>query len=441
MKRWLLALLLTGCAAPPAPAPPPAPPPSDALCPDHGVLATLCARHNPALVAVFRARKDFCEEHGQAASLCPIHHPERGGRPAVEVATDDGPADGLKLRMRTREIAAQAGLQTFVLHPQDFTPGVEAPARLVWDGTKLARPEARTGGVIRELKVELGARVAAGEPLAVLESAAVAADAGVVRAARGRVALAEAELERARRFGASGLAAERELRQAQQELEAARGELSAREASLELAGSGARSSGRVALVAPIAGVVTERLVSIGQVVEAGAPCFTIVDPSALWLELELAEPDAAQARAGLPVTFTREGVPGPPLRTTLAWLSPELDPRSRTVRARGALANPDGALRANALGTARVELAPAAPAWLVPAAAVQRQGGAEWIFLQRAPDLFEVRRVRSHAADGGLRRVEGALSDGDAVVTTGAFLLTTETRKDRLGAGCCDVEG
>ncbi len=439
-RAWLLLALAACPSSPPAPTARPAPA-ADALCADHGVLATLCAQHNPALAAVFRARGDFCDEHGQALTLCPIHHPERGGRPAVAVVTDDGPAEGLKLRLKTREIAAQAGLQTFLLHQQDFTPAVEAPARLVWDGTKVARPEARTAGVLRELKVEVGARVAQGDPLAILESASVAAEAGVVRASRGRVALAGAELDRVRRFGTAGLSAENELRRAQQELEAARGELSAREASLELAGSGARSSGRVALVAPIAGVVTERLASIGQVVAAGAPLFTIVDPSALWLELDLAERDAGAVREGLPVSFSRADVEGPPLRTTLAWLSPELDPRTRTVRARAALRNPDGTLRANALGRARVELGPPVPAWLVPTAAVQRQGAHEWLFLQRAPDLFEVRRVRSHPAGDGLRRVEGALADGDQVVTTGAFLLTTETRKDRIGAGCCDVEG
>jgi cobalt-zinc-cadmium efflux system membrane fusion protein len=74
---------------------------------------------------------------------------------------------------------------------------------------------------------------------------------------------------------------------------------------------------------------------------------------------------------------------------------------------------------------------------MVPRAAVQRAGTRDMVFVRLASDLFEVRRVRVGAASGELVEVEGALRAGDAVASTGSFLLKTETLRDSIGAGCC----
>jgi cobalt-zinc-cadmium efflux system membrane fusion protein len=62
------------------------------------------------------------------------------------------------------------------------------------------------------------------------------------------------------------------------------------------------------------------------------------------------------------------------------------------------------------------------------------------VFVRQSADTFVGRRVRVVARSGGTVRVSGAIKAGDLVVTTGSFLLKTETLKDSIGAGCCDVE-
>jgi cobalt-zinc-cadmium efflux system membrane fusion protein len=57
-----------------------------------------------------------------------------------------------------------------------------------------------------------------------------------------------------------------------------------------------------------------------------------------------------------------------------------------------------------------------------------------------AEDLFEARRVRPGWTDAEVIEVRGRVSPGAEVVTTGSFLLKTETLKESIGAGCCDVE-
>ncbi len=76
----------------------------------------------------------------------------------------------------------------------------------------------------------------------------------------------------------------------------------------------------------------------------------------------------------------------------------------------------------------------------MPAGAVQRAGDAWLVFVREEVDTYVARRVRVLARQGERVRVSGGVAAGDQVVTTGSFLLKTETLKDSIGAGCCDVE-
>src|SRR6187431_765083 len=76
---------------------------ADGMCAEHGVLEAVCPKCNPALTAVFQAKGDWCAEHGFPESFCPICHPERGGRPSADVSSsNDGPADGTKVRLKNK---------------------------------------------------------------------------------------------------------------------------------------------------------------------------------------------------------------------------------------------------------------------------------------------------------------------------------------------------
>ncbi len=150
-------------------------PAEGALCKEHGVLEALCTKHNPALIPVFQAKGDWCAEHGFPESICPICHPERGGRPPGDVAADGAPADGTKVRFKKKDTADLTGIATAKAIVRDNAGGVVATARLVYDATKLAHVNARSPGVVRALKVDVGASVKEGDALAIIDSAEVGA--------------------------------------------------------------------------------------------------------------------------------------------------------------------------------------------------------------------------------------------------------------------------
>ena len=110
------------------------------------------------------------------------------------------------------------------------------------------------------------------------------------------------------------------------------------------------------------------------------------------------------------------------------------------AKVRALLPNPGGVLRANMYARARIVDDGNARAVLVPKQAVQSAKGVELVFVQLAPDLYETRRVKTTPADHDMVALDSDVRPGERIVTTGSFQLKTETLKESIGVGCCEVE-
>jgi cobalt-zinc-cadmium efflux system membrane fusion protein len=292
--------------------------------------------------------------------------------------------------------------------------------------------------VVREIRADLGSRVVRGTPLAVLESSVVGEERSKLRAARARATVAEANHRRQRELNQRGVSPQREVDDAVREWEAAKAEVAAAEAALGMIGAADGEGGSYVLTAPIAGVVTRRTATVGTLVDLDDALFEIVDTATLWAEIDIPERDAPRVEPGRRVVMHVDGLPGREFHGTVEFVSPVIDRETRTAKARAAVANRDGALRANMYARARI-LDPRAAGVVVPRAAVQDARGVAIVFVQLAPDMYETRRVRSVPAANGMVAVSD-VRPNERVVTTGSFLLKTETLKESIGAGCCEVE-
>lgn len=411
---------------------------ADALCEEHGVLEAICTKCHPKLIAIFKAKGDYCQEHGLPLSVCPIHHPERGGRPVADVAADKAPPDGTKVRLKKAETARLAGLETAVAERRPGGARLEALASITYDATRWAQVNARAVGVVRAVKADVGAVVKVGATLAVIDSAGVGAERSRLQAASSRVAIAETNFKREQALQQQGLSAETSLLAAQQELAAARAEQVAASAALGVVGPSAGGSGYV-VTAPIAGVVTQRNLTIGHMVSPDDEVlFEIVDTRTMRAEIEVPETELRRVRVGQEVEITAEALPGLAFQGAIDYLAPEVSRQTRTVKARATLANPGGLLRANMFGRARIALAGTEESVLVPAMAVQHVDDVALIFVALAAGEYEARRVQLGGREGDRLEVLRGVAAGEAVVTTGSFLLKTETLKSSIGAGCCE---
>ncbi len=410
------------------------------LCREHGVLEPLCTKCNPALAPVFQAKGDWCPDHGFPKSVCPICYPERGGRPAVDVSADDAPADGTKVILKGKDTARLAGIETATALAGRGAAEIVAPVVIAYDAGRVAQVTARAPGVVRRVSADIGSFVPAGATLAVIESAAVSGDQSRMAAARSRVQSAQADYRREAELEKKGISARKEVQAAQQAAREASAELEALQASLR--GVGAGSGGRYIVKAPVSGVVTQRTVSLAGYVDTHAPLFEIVDTSAMWGEVAVAEAELGDVKAGMPVTIVMDGLGGREFRGTIANIAPIIDPQTRTAKARVRLPNTGGLLRANMYGKARIAVGGTRSSAVVPQGAVQRAKTVKLAFVRLKPDEFEARRVEvaPGARHGGMVEIASGVEPGEEIVVAGSFLLKTETLKDSIGAGCCEVE-
>ncbi len=422
----------------------PAPPPSnqeEGMCREHGVLEALCTKCNPKLAVVFQAKGDWCAEHGFPESICPQCHPERGGKPAVDVSIDEAPADGTLVILKSLEAARLAGIETTQALPAQGRAELTVPVVIAYDPTRVAQVNARSPGVIKRFHADIGTRVSAGDPLAEIESMAVTADQSKLAAAQARVRVTEENFRREAELEKRGISAKVEVLAADQAYREALAELNALKGSLKVVGA-AGSDGRYTLKAPFAGVVTRRSASLDEYVETQPSLFEIVDTSTMWAELALPERDLGRVRTGMPVVITLGALLGREFRGTITYIAPVVDPHTRTAQARVRLDNPEGLLRANMYGEARITVGGFQALSAVPRDAVQRAKSVNLVFVRLAENEFEARRVQMGPRSGSGETVQLAsgVQPGEEIVVAGSFFLKTETLGDAIGAGCCEVE-
>jgi cobalt-zinc-cadmium efflux system membrane fusion protein len=393
-------------------------------------------------VPVFKAKGDWCSEHGFPESFCPICKPG-GPVPDVGDARDEqaerATLEGRTVRFRSAEIEKSAGIETVRAEAGQATQAIECTARIAFDADTVADVRAIVPGIVRRVRVELGAAVKRGAPLFELESTRVGEIQGALSGARERVKTAEANLARQRELKDNEIASVRQVEVAEQELATAQNEARTAEAALRMAGAATSApSGRYTLSAPVAGSIVRRPVVVGLFATESESLATIADTSAMWALCDVPEADASRVALGQRVVVTVQGEDAAPAEGKLTWIAAEVDPRTRTVAARAEIPNSQGRLRANQFALARIETGVSRAAALVPRAAVQRVGEFEVVFVRAAAGVYEP-RVVERLGDGERVSVDGRVGAGDQVVTTGAVLLRTEIMPGSIGAGCCEV--
>lgn len=440
-----LSALAAGCSRD-APAPrPEAPARSGAstpgLCAGHGVLEAVCTKCNPALAPVFQAKGDWCAEHGLPESVCPLCHPERGGRPAVDVGDGgvEAPPEGTRVRFKSAESARLSGIITVAAAEDAAGAVLPVVGRIVPDAARMAMVNARVPGVLRSIDVDVGSRVSKGDAMATIESAQLGGAQSRLRSSQARATAARENLAREEALVELRVTSARDVQAARRDAEEAEADLAAARAELGAIGH-VSGAGRYRLVAPLAGVVTERLVSIGQTVHEDEMLFAIVDPSSVWAELDVPEVAAASVAVGDHARIQSTSLPGRDFEGAISYLAPAVDPATRTVKARVAIANPDGLLRANTFVRGWIDVPHDQRTSMVPLDAVHRIGDVEMVFVKLDDASFETRRVTTGPRRDAMLPVVRGLQPGEHVATTGSFLLKTETMKGSIGSGCCEVD-
>lgn len=470
-------------------------------CSEHGVPEALCWICKPALVDVYKKMNDWCGGHDRPESLCFICNPEREaivaamlsaeGAPAASAHHDDdghdhdhatdgaGSHDGndravgdaaldaadlprsarapsvtcttssARVRLASADVARNAGFEFETVRRREISQTLECNGEIAYDANHYARVSSRVAGVVQSVAKDVGAMVQQGDVLAVVDSAELAFAKAEYLQANETLKLWEqnhdathALVEKGIAGSQEDLAAENKLAEAKIQSSKASQQLRVLGLSLEqieaLAGSH-DTSPLLALTAPFAGEIVERSAVMGETVDSTKPLFSVADTGTMWATLDVYEKDISLVRVGQPVIVQVDGLRGESFAGEIAWISRQIDPKTRTLHVRADLSNESGQLRANMFGRATITLRDREPLLAVPKSAVQWDGCCNVAFVKITDTAYQPRKLLLGADAGDYFAVRGGLSEGDTIVTQGSFMLKTEIMKSSIGAGCCEA--
>ena len=175
----------------------------------------------------------------------------------------------------------------------------------------------------------------------------------------------------------------------------------------------------------------KREITIGQVVQPADPAFTIADLSSVWIVANVPEEDAGQLQKGMEVTVRIPALHQREITGRLSFVSPIVDPETRTVEVRMDAANAGGILKPDELASMTFT-GHADRKLTVPNTSVVREGNKDYVFVRVADQRYGLREVQLGDEENDRRVILTGVRLDETIVTDGAFHLNNQRKQNAI---------
>lgn len=290
----------------------------------------------------------------------------------------------------------------------------------------------QVGGPVSRILAVPGQHVVAGQPMLEVSSPDYSQLLATYLKARDTFHVASVNYARAQDLYQHNAIAQRDLLQAESDRDQAQADLNASEQSLKILGvknpdglaKDPSASAEIPVLAPISGEVVERMVSPGQVVQAGqTQAFTISNMRTVWVLANVYQGDLAHVHVGDHVAIQTDAYPES-FHGTISYISAALDPNTRTLQARIVVNNPGEKLKKDMYCTALITAGVIRNATAVPDAAVLRDDqNNPFVYVLSGTHEFGRRSITIGNSQNGQTQVLSGLAAGDKIVASGSLFL------------------
>jgi membrane fusion protein, heavy metal efflux system len=323
-------------------------------------------------------------------------------------------------------------VQVVTIQPVKLTRTLRLSGAVAFNAFSTTPVITQVGGPVSRILVVPGERVKQGQPLLDVSSPDYSVLLAAYLKAKDTYRVADKNYDRAKDLFEHHAISDRDLLQAESDRNQAQADLFSTEQGLKVLGitnpdsllAKMPSGAEVPLLAPISGEVVERLVAPGQVLTAGTTqAFTISDMSTVWVLANVYQGDLAYVKNGDDVTVQTDSYPDT-FHGKISFVSPALDPATRTLQARIVVQNPGEKLKRDMYVTVTVTAGFVPNAIAVPNAAVLRDDENQpFVYVATASNQFGRRQVEIGQSQGGQTQVLKGLSPGEKVVGDGSLFL------------------
>ena len=194
------------------------------------------------------------------------------------------------------------------------------------------------------------------------------------------------------------------------------------------------------IYSPVSGAVIEKNAFQNMYVEPSTALYTIADHSNVWVEVDIYENEIPLVKLGDRAIMTLESFPGEVFEGKITFISPHLDMKTRTAKARLEFPNPDLKLLPEMYADVNIDI-PLGEKLIIPESAVLRTGVQDIVFVDKGEGNMEIKRVELGQKSDGYYEVLRGLSEGEKVVSRANFLIDSESKIQAAVASWEDGDG
>ena len=322
-------------------------------------------------------------------------------------------------------------VQLLTVNPGTMRHTLRLTGTVAYNAFKTTPVISQIGGPVSKILVAPGDRVRMNQPMLDVSSPDYAQLLDGYLKAADSFRLADILYKRAQDLYAHQAIAKQDLEQAESNRTQAQADLNAAEQGMRILGiknpqdlAKAPSSAQIQVLAPISGEVVDRLVSPGQVLQAGqTQAFTISDLSTVWVLANVYQADLQYVKDGDDVVVQTDAFPQS-FHGKISYVSPALDPNTRTLQARIVVDNPGEKLKRDMYCTVTVTAGVLKDVLAVPNAAVMRDENNEpYVYVLTGENQFARHDVVLGQMQNDETQIAKGIAPGDKVVGNGSLFL------------------
>ena len=315
---------------------------------------------------------------------------------------------------------------------------IQLPGKLAVNTDQQAHISPNFSGHVEQVSVALGQTVQKGQTLAVLSVPELIDQQANLRMAEANLDLARQDYQREQKLWSQGISAKQDFQRAENAYRQAQISVQSAQSRLQALGANSGQNGRFIIRAPIAGVISQKDIVVGENVQLADQLFTIEQLKDLWLEFNLAHQYSAQLQTGQNVSFKINGS-DQLYSAEVQSLTSQADVQTGRLVVRAKLKQQSAELRPNVMVNVLLADSGNKNVLRVQKSAVQSIEGQDSIFIVESEQKGQVHlkaqalKLGQASSDGQWLEVISGLEAGQKYISQGSFLLKSELEKDEAG--------
>lgn len=341
------------------------------------------------------------------------------------------------------ESIKQIKLETETVILQPFTGYLIIPAKVITNQDNEAQIGSLVQGRVHRVFVKIGDYVKTGQVLMTVEGL----DIGEIKAgfmiAKAALDYSKANYERQKKLFDEKIGSQKSLLESQAEYEKTLAEYKAEDKKIHSVGlsdddvtdgnkSEEHTSGTLPIKSSINGVVVERNVVIGQLVDATTNAFKVINTNNVWIDGQIYEKDLTKINQKTDAAFTSSTYQNEKFNGRIIYVGQTVDEHSRTITVRGEFGNSNNKLKPQMFGELKIPVSENAKTIMISTEAIVKESQEEYVFVQISDSTFVKRKVITGMSVDNRIEIKEGLKESEKVVTKGVFYLKSELKKDEF---------